>query len=109
MRPWIQNRSNAQVAINRRATLTPYVRASPQTFDLRPGSRGVRLTMRRTTASGSLYGGIQVFARQKLPKLAQRDHPAVRPRQPAAAQPAHKRPNLKIGSTACSAAATPAR
>ncbi len=41
------------------------MRASPQTFNLTPGSRSVQLNMRRMTAAGSLYGGIQVFAKQQ--------------------------------------------
>ena len=65
VRPWTQNRTTAAVVLNKRASLTPYVAASPQTFDLKPGSRTVRLNMRRMTAAGSLYGGIQVFAKQK--------------------------------------------
>ena len=85
MRPWTQNRTTGAVAANLRASLTPYVRASPQTFDLRPGSRTVRLNMRRMTASGSLYGGIQVFAKQKRRKRPQRHHPAVQPRSGACA------------------------
>ena len=36
VRPWIQNRTTAAVALNKNATLTPYVRASPQSFDLGP-------------------------------------------------------------------------
>src|SRR3954447_26107113 len=68
VRPWIQNRSTAQVALNKRASLAPYVKASPQTFNLAPGQRNVTLNMRRMTASGSLYAGFQVFAKQLKPK-----------------------------------------
>ena len=68
VRPWSQNRSTGAVAANLRAYLSPYVRASPQTFDLKPGSRSVSLNMRGSTACGSLYGGIQVFAKQKNQK-----------------------------------------
>ncbi len=99
VRPWIQNRSTAAVAINRRATLTPYVRARPQTFDLRPGSRTVRLNMRRTTRSGSLYGGIQVFARQKVRKVRNGIIPQWDLVGRLRLNPRTKRPNMKLGST----------
>ncbi len=65
VRPWTQNRTTAAVTLNKRASLTPYVRARPQTFNLAPGSRTVRLDMRRMTGTGSLYGGIQVVAKQR--------------------------------------------
>ena len=38
VRPWIQNRANGSVVLNTRASLSPYVKASPQTFNLPPGS-----------------------------------------------------------------------
>ena len=34
VRPWIQNRATGGVVLNTRASLSPYVRASPQTFNL---------------------------------------------------------------------------
>ena len=98
VRPWTQNRSTGAVAANLRASLSPYVRASPQTFDLRPGSRSVRLNMRRTTASGSLYGGHPGLRQAQEPEEDQRHQPAVqRDRAPApepgpqAAEPARRR------------------
>jgi hypothetical protein len=64
VRPWIQNRANGSVVLNTRASLSPYVKASPATFNLPPGQRTVKLNMVRMTSSGSLYAGFQVFAKQ---------------------------------------------
>ncbi len=37
VRPWVQNRSTAAVAINKTANLSPYVIGSPSSFTLAPG------------------------------------------------------------------------
>ena len=99
VRPWTQNRTTAAVSANLRASLTPYVRASPQTFDLRPGSRNVRLNMRRLTAGGSLYGGIQVFAKQKRRKVRNGIIPQYNVIGRLRLNPSRKRPNLRVGAT----------
>jgi P pilus assembly chaperone PapD len=99
VRPWIQNRATAGVVVNGAANLTPYVRASPATFNLRPGSRRVRLNMRRLTASGSLYGGIQVFAKQVKKKARNGIIPQWNVIGALRLNPRHKRPSLKLGST----------
>jgi hypothetical protein len=99
VRPWSQNRSTAVVSPNRRASLTPYVRASPQTFDLKPGSRSVQLNMRRLTAAGSLYGGIQVFAKQKRKKATNGIIPQFEVIGRLRLNPRSKRPNLRVGAT----------
>jgi hypothetical protein len=87
------------VQANLRASLSPYVRASPQVFDLKPGSRAVRLNMRRTTSSGSLYGGIQVFAKLKRPKRTNGINPQYNVIGRLRLNPARKRPNLRVGAT----------
>ena len=92
VRPWIQNRSTGTVVLNTRASLSPYVRASPQTFTLPPGERRVSFNMRRMTASGSLYAGFQVFAKQAKPTRAQRHHPAVGPAREDAPEPVAQEP-----------------
>ena len=99
VRPWIQNRSTAAVALNKNATLTPFVRASPQSFDLRPGQRTVRLNMRRLTASGSLYGGFQVFAKQKNRRARNGIIPQWDLVGRLRLNPRSKRPNLRLGNT----------
>ena len=99
IRPWTQNRQTGAVQANLRASLTPYVRASPQTFNLRPGSRTVRLNMRRSTASGSLYGGIQVFAKLRRPKRTNGINPQYNVIGRLRLNPARKRPNLRVGAT----------
>jgi hypothetical protein len=99
VRPWLQNRSTAAVSANRRANLSPYVVASPQTFDLKPGSRSVRLNMKRMTAAGSLYGGIQVFAKQKRPKATSGIVPQYEVIGRLRLNAARKRPNLRVGAT----------
>jgi hypothetical protein len=99
VRPWIQNRSTAAVTLNKNARLTPYVRASPQTFDLRPGQRTVRLNMRRLTASGSLYGGFQVFAKQKTRRVRNGIIPQWDLVGRLRLNPRTKRPNLRVGNT----------
>lgn len=99
VRPWTQNRTTAAVQANLRASLSPYVRASPQTFDLRPGSRSVRLNMRRMTASRSLYGGIQVFAKLKRPKRTNGINPQYNVIGRLRLNPSRKRPNLRVGAT----------
>lgn len=98
VRPWTQNRSSGEVAINKRANLTPYVRASPQTFNLKPGSRTVRLNMRRMTASRSLYGGIQVFAKQVKRKARNGIIPQWDLVGRIRLNPATKRPRLRVGA-----------
>jgi hypothetical protein len=99
IRPWSQNRATGQVAINKRANLSPYVVASPQVFDLRPGTKSLRLNMKRTTASGSLYGGIQVFAKQKKPKATNGIIPQWDIVGRLRLNPKSKRPNLRVGAT----------
>jgi hypothetical protein len=98
VRPWAQNRSTAIVALNKRANLTPYVRASPASFNLAPGQRTVRLNMRRMTSSGSLYGGIQVFAKQRKPKAQNGIVPQWDLVGRLRLNPSRKRPNLKMGA-----------
>ena len=99
VRPWIQNRTTAAVALNKSASLTPYVRASPQSFDLKPGSRTVRLNMRRMTTSGSLYGGFQVFAKQKSRSARNGIIPQWDLVGRLRLNPSRKRPNLRVGNT----------
>jgi len=99
VRPWIQNRSTAGVVINKNATLTPYVRASPQTFTLAPGQRTVSLNMRRMTSSGSLYAGFQVFAKQAKPKARNGIIPQWDLVGKLRLNPSSKRPNLRLGAT----------
>ena len=99
IRPWSQNRSTAVVSPNRKASLTPYVRASPQTFDLKPGSRSVKLNMRRLTSAGSLYGGIQVFAKNKRKKATNGIIPNLEVIGRLRLNPKSKRPNLRVGAT----------
>jgi hypothetical protein len=99
VRPWIQNRGTGGVVINNIANYTPYVRASPASFKLRPGARTVTLKMRRLTASGSLYGGIQVFARQVKRKARNGIIPQYNVIGALRLNPKHKRPSLKLGST----------
>ena len=98
VRPWIQNRSTGTVVLNTKASLSPYVRASPQTFTLKAGERRVSVNMRRMTASGSLYAGFQVFAKQAKPKrtgiIPQWDL-----RGKMRLNPSRKNPNLRIGAT----------
>ena len=75
------------------------MRASPQTFDLRPGSRTVRLNMRRVTGSGSLYGGFQVFAKQKRRRARNGIIPQWDLVGRLRLNPSRKRPNLRVGNT----------
>ena len=99
IRPWSQNRATGQVAINKRANLSPYVVSSPQTFDLKPGSRSLKLNMKRMTSAGSLYGGIQVFAKQKKKKATNGIIPQYEVIGALRLNPSSKRPNLRIGAT----------
>jgi hypothetical protein len=99
VRPWIQNRANGSVVLNTRASLSPYVRASPSTFNLPPGQRKVTFRMIRTTASGSLYAGFQVFAKQVKKKARNGIVPQWDLRGKMRLNPTRKRPNLKLGST----------
>ncbi|MBE2316179.1 hypothetical protein DVA67_009345 [Solirubrobacter sp. CPCC 204708] len=98
VRPWIQNRNTGAVALNTRASLSPYVRASPQTFNLRPGERRVTFNMRRMTASGSLYAGFQVFAKQTKAKARNGIIPQWDLRGKMRLNPTRKNPNLRIGA-----------
>ncbi len=99
VRPWSQNRTTGAVAINRRANLSPYVRASPVRFNLRPGSRTVRLNMRRMSPGGSLYGGVQIFAKQVKAKARNGIIPQYEVIGRVRLNPSSKRPNLKLGAT----------
>jgi hypothetical protein len=99
VRPWTQNRTTAAVAPNKRANLSPYVVGSPKSFDLKPGSRSVKLNMKRMTASGSLYGGIQVFAKQKKPKATNGIVPQFEVIGALRLNATRKRPNLRVGAT----------
>ena len=99
VRPWIQNRSTGTVVLNTRASLSPYVRASPQTFNLPPGQRRVTFNMRRMTASGSLYAGFQVFAKQTKRKAQNGIIPQWDLRGKMRLNPSRKNPNLRIGAT----------
>jgi hypothetical protein len=99
VRPWIQNRANGSVVLNTRASLSPYVRASPSVFNLPPGERKVSFRMVRLTASGSLYAGFQVFAKQVKAKARNGIVPQWDLRGKMRLNPSRKRPNLKLGST----------
>jgi hypothetical protein len=99
VRPWIQNRANGSVVLNTRASLSPYVRASPASFTLKPGQRKIRFRMVRLTASGSLYAGFQVFAKQVKRKARNGIIPQYDLRGKMRLNPTRKRPNLKLGST----------
>ncbi len=99
VRPWIQNRSTGGVVLNTRASLSPYVRATPRTFNLPPGERRVTFNMRRMTASGSLYAGFQVFAKQVKAKARNGIVPQWDLRGKLRLNPRSKRPNLKLGTT----------
>jgi hypothetical protein len=98
VRPWLQNRQTGGVVINKRANLSPYVVSSPQSFDLKPGTRSLRLRMKRMTASGSLYGAIQVFAKQKK-KATNGIIPQYEVIGRLRLNPSRKRPNLRVGAT----------
>ena len=99
VRPWIQNRANGSVVLNTRASLSPYVQASPATFNLAPGQRTVKLNMVRMTSSGSLYAGFQVFAKQVKAKARNGIVPQWDLRGKLRLNPTRKRPNLKLGTT----------
>ena len=99
VRPWIQNRSTAQVVLNKRASLAPFVVASPQTFNLAPGERKVNLNMRKMTSSGSLYAGFQVFAKQVKPTARNGIIPQWDLVGRVRLNPARKNPNLRVGAT----------
>src|SRR3954452_20213985 len=99
VRPWLQNRATGGVVVNRAANLTPYVRASPAVFNLKPGQRKVTLNMRRLTASGSLYGGLEVFAKELHPSKREQIHPQFDIVGALRLNAKNKRPNLKLGST----------
>jgi hypothetical protein len=99
VRPWLQNRQTGGVVINKRANLSPYVVSSPQSFDLKPGTRSLRLRMKRMTASGSLYGAIQVFAKQKKKKATNGIIPQYEVIGALRLNPTRKRPNLRVGAT----------
>jgi len=98
VRPWVQNRTTGNVSANLRASLRPFVRASPQTFNLKPGSRTIRLKMRRMTRSGSLYGGIQVFAKLRKKPRNNGINPQYNVIGRLRLNPKRKRPNLRIGN-----------
>jgi len=98
VRPWRQNRVTGRVAVNGRTSLSPYVVASPRRFNLRRGSRTVRLRMRRTPPGGSLYGGVDVFAKQRKRKARNGIIPQYRVVGRIRLNPARPRPNLKLGS-----------
>jgi hypothetical protein len=99
VRPWSQNRSSGAVSINKRANLSPYVVGSPKSFTLKPGSRKIKLRMRRMTHSRSLYGGIQVFARQKKRKATNGIIPQWDLVGRLRLNPKRKRPNMRVGAT----------
>ena len=68
---------------------------------VRPAARlsgRCRLNMRRMTASGSLYGGIQVFAKQKKPKARNGIIPQWDLVGRLRLNPRSKRPNLRVGA-----------
>lgn len=99
VRPWIQNRSTGAVALNTKASLAPYVKATPQSFNLPPGERRVTFNMRRMTASGSLYAGFQVFAKQVKAKARNGIVPQWDLRGKMRLNPSRKNPNLRLGAT----------
>ena len=99
VRPWIQNRNTGAVVLNTKASLAPFVRASPQSFNLPPGERKVTFNMRRMTRSGSLYGGFQVFAKQTKAKSRNGIIPQWDLRGKMRLNPRSKRPNLRVGAS----------
>jgi hypothetical protein len=98
VRPWNQNRQTGGVQANKKASLSPYVVSSPQTFDLKPGSKTLKLRMKRMTAAGSLYGAIQVFAKQKKKKATNGIIPQYEVIGALRLNATRKRPNLRIGN-----------
>jgi hypothetical protein len=98
VRPWNQNRTTWAVTPNLNATLSTYVRATTQSFQLRPGSRTVSLTMRKMAPGGSLYGGIEVFAKPRNAKARNGIIPQYRVVGRLRLNPATKRPNARIGN-----------
>ncbi len=93
VRPWTQNRTTAAVSANLRASLTPYVRASPQTFDLRPGlaQRAAEHAPADCRAARSTVASRSSPSRKRR-KGPQRDHSAVQRHRPAAAEPVAQAP-----------------
>ena len=89
----------ARSSLNTRASLSPYVRAARRRSTSSRASARVKLNMRRMTASGSLYGGFQVFAKQAKPKATNGIIPQWDLRGKLRLNPSRKRPNLRVGAT----------
>jgi hypothetical protein len=97
VRPWNQNRQTGAVAPNLNATSTKYVRATTQSFTLKPGSRTVSLTEVRTPPGGSLYGGIEVFAKPRNAKARNGIIPQYRVVGRLRLNAAKAKPNARFG------------
>jgi hypothetical protein len=98
IRPWNQNRQTGAVAPNLNATFTRYVRATTQSFQLKPGSRTVSLKVVRMPGGGSLYGGIEVFAKPRNAKARNGIIPNYRVVGRLRANPTTKKVKLTAGT-----------
>ena len=92
VRPWIQNRATGQVVAQQAREPVAVRRASPQIVQPQSRARARSSSTWRMTASGSLYAGFQVFAKQKKAKAPQRHHPAVGSRGEPAPEPDEQAP-----------------
>jgi hypothetical protein len=97
VRPWNQNRQTGAVQANLNATLTRYVRATTQSFTLRPGSRTVSLRVVRMPGGGSLFGGIEVFAKPRNAKARNGIIPQYRVVGRLRLNPSRAKPNARFG------------
>jgi hypothetical protein len=99
VRPWTQNRTTGNVAVNLRVNLSPYVVANAHTFNLGAGkSRVVTIRVRRTPPHGSLYAALEVFGKQQHVKAHNGIIPQYRIVGRVRLNPRHKRPGLRIGT-----------
>jgi hypothetical protein len=99
VRPWSQNRTTGTVAMNGRVNLSPYVVASPRSFNLGAGkSRSVTIRVRRTPPQGSLYAALQVFSKQLHAKARNGIIPQYQVIGRVRLDPKRKRPALRIGT-----------
>ena len=92
VRPWSQNRTTAVVSLNWRASLTPYVRASPQTFDLKPGSRFGEAEHAASDRRGLALRRHPGLREAEEAEGDQRDHPAVPGHRAPAPEPDQQAP-----------------
>jgi hypothetical protein len=98
VRQWNQSPDNGGVSENMSTSLSHYVKASSASFTLNPGSRPVSFKMLRMTASGSLYGAIDVFAKQVHPKAINGVIPQYRVIGALRLTPTTPHPGLKVGN-----------